>query len=276
MQKSKFKCTECNRKTVRFHPILDIPLCQKCQSHHKEKYKYITKTKAMGEYRLKSVDLEKLKKHEVDNPYYKKAAPMQLYMLDQIQELSKSKWGSPEPYIVSLANITRNAVSWLSDDLERLKLITPEDFQYLIAERLEKFGLEVQLVGNINRKDGGIDLIAYPKCGAFPFVMGVQVKHHRKNIKTKVGDIRDLHGAINSHNSPFHMGMLVTNTTFTPDAVWFANENKKLLRLRDTTDLGRWLQDDFVNENEWREIPELVTLAPGVEIEIPRQGIILP
>jgi hypothetical protein len=216
MAKEKFKCTECNKQTIRIHPILDIPLCQKCQSTNKTKYQYIAKTKALGEYRLKPRDLEKLKKYEVDNPHYKIAAPMQLYMLNQIQELSRLKWGAPEPYIVKLTHITHNAIQWLSKDLERTKIITPEGFQYLIAERLEHFGLNVQLVGNINQKDGGIDIIAYPKQGSFPFIMGVQVKHHRKNNKTVVGDVRDLHGAINSQNSPFHMGMLVTNTCFTP------------------------------------------------------------
>lgn len=276
MPKQKMKCTDCNKQTIRKHPILEIPLCQKCQVENDEKYKYITKTKAMGEYRLKSKDLEKLKRHEVDNPYYKKAAPMQLYLLNQVQELSRSKWGAPEPYIVKLTHITKHAVNWLSKDLNRLKIITPADFQYLIAERLEGFDLEVKLVGDLNSKDGGIDIVAYPKQGTMPFLMAVQVKHHRLDRRSPVSEVRDFHGAISSGNSPFQLGMFVTNTGFTPDAIWFGKQNSNLLKLRGNEDLRRWLQDDFDNKAEWREIPEKIILAPGVEIEIPNRQVILP
>ena len=48
------------------------------------------------------------------------------------------------------------------------------------------------------------------------------------------------------------------------------------MRLRDLQDLRRWLKDDFDNEFEWREIPDRIVLAPGVEIAIPRQGLFVP
>jgi hypothetical protein len=67
------------------------------------------------------------------------------------------------------------------------------------------------------------------------------------------------------------MGMIVTNTSFTADAKWFANNNQTLLRLRDMQDLNRWMRNDFVNESEWREIPEEIELTPGVTIKIPRK-----
>jgi hypothetical protein len=137
-------------------------------------------------------------------------------------------------------------------------------------------GLNVQLVGNCYRKDGGIDIIAYPRIYAFPFLLAVQCKHHGTNRKTAFGDIRDFYGAITSRNSPFHLGMIVTNTTFTPDATWFAENNKTLLRLRDNKDLCRWLKNDFVNEHEWREIPREIELVPGVRIAIPRPKLWIP
>lgn len=156
-----------------------------------------------------------------------------------------------------------------------IESLTPEKFQYLIADRLEQWGLEVQLVGKINRKDGGIDLIAYPRSG-LPFLLAVQAKHHRRGGPTGVESIREFHGALTSTHSPFHMGMLVTNTRFTPDATWFAEQNRRLLRLRDLEHLRRWFRRDFSNEAEWNEIPSKVTLALGVEITIPRQTLIVP
>jgi hypothetical protein len=72
------------------------------------------------------------------------------------------------------------------------------------------------------------------------------------------------------------MGMIVTNTSFTADAQWFADNNQNLLRLRDMKDISRWMKNDFMNEAEWREIPEKVELASGVTIQIPKQQLLRP
>jgi hypothetical protein len=93
-------------------------------------------------------------------------------------------------------------------------------------------------VGDIFARDGGIDLIGYPRPGAcaFPFLLAVQAKHHRTARKTGSSEVRDFHGVLASRNSPFHMGMIVTNTSFTADAAWFASNNQTLMRLRDIRD----------------------------------------
>jgi Restriction endonuclease/XPA protein C-terminus len=262
--KKQYNCTECDRKTVQLHPIFQRPVCKFCQKD----FDYITKTRALQEYRLRETDLIRLRHAKVTNPRYKTAAPMQLYLLPQIEDLADDKWGSKEPYIVALQEINTQFLSWLLEDLDRLKQIGPEKFQFLVADRLEKSGLTVQLIGNANRKDGGIDLIAYPKASIFPFLLAAQVKHHRTTRNTVVSDVRDFHGAIASKTSPFHVGMIVTNTGFTPDAMWFAGNNRTLLRLRHLTDLKRWLKCDFCNESEWREIPKHIELAPGITINV--------
>jgi hypothetical protein len=160
--------------------------------------------------------------------------------------------------------------------LEDIEMLPPDKFQFFIADRLERFGLQAQIVGNVYRKDGGVDIVAYPKVATVPFLVGVQAKHHRIDRKTPVGDVRDFHGVLSSSNSPFHMGMIVTNTAFTPDAEWFARNNQTLLRLRGLQDLKRWLREDFVNEHEWREIPDDIELAPGIQIHVAKQNILLP
>jgi hypothetical protein len=70
---------------VRIHPILDLALCSGCQRKDKEKYGFITKARALGEYRLRPIDLRELRVYEVDNPHYKKAAAMQLYLHSQLR-----------------------------------------------------------------------------------------------------------------------------------------------------------------------------------------------
>ena len=70
----------------------------------------------------------------------------------------------------------------------------------------------------------------------------------------------------------------MTNTNFTRDAVWTAQQerNRHFLRLRDFIDLQRWLQDQYGSEQDWREIPDRIELAPGVVIEIPKPKIVSP
>ena len=227
---AKSPCIECAKLTARSHPILGIPLCQTCQRENQERYRYITKSRAIKDYRLKPADLALLGVHKVDNPHYKKAAPMQLYLSTQIEELAKQKWGSSEPYTVALSQFSEELLRWFLEDTNRLMQLTPDKFQYLIADRLEYLGLGIQMVGNVFLKDGGVDIIAYPKGLAVPFLLAVQVKHHRTQRKTNVRDVRDFQGVLTSGNSPFNVGMLVTNTTFTPDAEWFTKNNKTVMK----------------------------------------------
>lgn len=166
---------------------------------------------------MKSGNLDALRFHQVDNSHYRTSFPMQLYLLRQIERVCQEKWGSREPYIVALREFSSECLARLDEDPKRIESLTPEKFQYLVADRLDQCGLEAQLVGKINERDGGSDLIAYPKTG-IPFLLVVQVKHHRTGQPTRVGSVRDLRGALTSAGSPFHMGLLVTNTRFTPDA----------------------------------------------------------
>lgn len=274
--KPKLLCKNCGRKTVRLQPIVDIPICRNCWTDGsiKDQYKYITKTRAKSEFRLNEADLSKTSFFEVKNPHYATAAPMKLFLLDHIESVSKSKWGSTEPYIVEFLQFTPDKLNWLLGDTKRLYNMSPKDFQFLIAERLDKMDFNVQLAGDVMSKDGGIDIIATPKQSSFPFLFGVQVKHHRSRISTGQRDIRDLHGAIAGNQSIFNMGMLVTNTHFSADAHWLADQHKKLLRLRDLQDVKRWLKNDFNNPCDWREIPEEVELTKGVIIQVPTPKII--
>jgi predicted Mrr-cat superfamily restriction endonuclease len=130
----------------------------------------------------------------------------------------------------------------------------------------------VTLTGATNRKDGGIDLIAVPRtANVGSVVIAGQMKHHRDR-KTEREAVDRL---LAWKDTYFGIGMLVTNTTFTKDAIWTAQRerNRHFLRLRDFTDLRRWLQGQYGTEEDWREIPDRIELAPGVVVEIPKPRI---
>ena len=80
------------------------------------------------------------------------------------------------------------------------------------------------------------------------------------------GNVRDFAGAIAGH--PFSAGIFVTNTSFTPDALLFADRHGGMVRLRDYTDVRRWMLGEFDDEAEWREMPLSITLCPGVVVNI--------
>lgn len=172
------------------------------------------------------------------------------------------------PLHVELIGIGQILSKPLRKDPSLVYRLSPDQFEEFICERLFAWGLEPYRVGATNRKDGGIDVLFWPRIrGAFPFIGAAQIKHHRHPHSTEgPATVREFAGAIAGH--AFNAGLLVTNTTFSPDAKWFAREHAKLMKLRDFSDIRRWLLDDFNDEAEWREIPPSIELCPGVVVKL--------
>jgi hypothetical protein len=139
---------------------------------------------------------------------------------------------------------------------------------------MDRMGYNVTLTGATSRKDGGIDLIAVPKAAnVASVVIAGQMKHHCGEQRTGRDAVDRL---LAWKDTYFGVGLLVTNTGFTKDAVWTAQQsrNERFLKLRDFTDLKRWLEDQFNDPADWRELPTQVELAPGCVIEVPRPQIV--
>lgn len=170
--------------------------------------------------------------------------------------------------LVTFASISESFLQLLRNQPALLRELTPGRFEDLVLERLERQGFKVEKTGNVNAKDGGIDLIAVPKVRTVgSTLLAVQVKHHRGEQKTGRPAVDRL---LAWRGSPFSLGLVVTNTEFTTDARWVADHgtNPYFIRLRDEEDLKRWIADDFSHEG--RELPQQVELAPGVVVTVPR------
>lgn len=150
--------------------------------------------------------------------------------------------------------------------------LTEDQFELLVCDRLRAMGMGVERVGSIYSSDGGIDVVAWPeKSATFPFLLAVQAKfHRRRNRKTGPNPVLELQSVV--RNLPFQAGLLVTNTSFTPNAKWVASNSPHLVRLRDHEDLRRWILGNFLDETEWREIPEFLEYAPGKKLWLPRKS----
>lgn len=178
-----------------------------------------------------------------------------------------------QPGLVTCVDVTPELIRLLRADPTLVHELSPETFEHLIAERLERMGYDVTLTSPTMRRDGGIDLIAVPKLrNLATFLLAGQVKHHRAGLKTGREAVDRL---LSWKDSAFRLGLLVTNTSFTRDALWAAtlDPNKHFLRLRSFDDVTRWLRDNFWSEEDWKELPKEVTLAPGITVRIPRVTI---
>ena len=84
----KNTCSICGEKTgYNEHPILDKVICRSCNKG----LKYVTKGRALSDYKLTQTDLKQLRYREVPNPHYKCASPMKLFLKNQIEDLSKNQ-----------------------------------------------------------------------------------------------------------------------------------------------------------------------------------------
>ncbi len=169
---------------------------------------------------------------------------------------------------VYVANITSELVNFLSANPGEIYNLSPGVFEELICDRFQRMGFGIVRGGHVYQKDGGIDIVAWRENTPFPFCMAIQVKHHRSpKQKTGPSPVRELLGVV---NPPFHAGVLVTNTTFTPDAKWAAELKPMLVRLRDIHDIQRWLEDNFLDAHDWREMPDEIEVCPGIVLPIPK------
>lgn len=157
----------------------------------------------------------------------------------------------------------------LQGDPTLIHSLTPDQFEEFICDRLFAMGFEPKRVGRYNERDGGIDVLFWPRLWRnFPFLGAAQVKHHASR-SVGPAPVREFAGVIASH--PINAGLIVTNTTFTPDARWFAQQGAKLVRLREFDDIKRWIANDFASDHEWPEIPASIELAPGLVVQLSRE-----
>ena len=164
----------------------------------------------------------------------------------------------------------------LKENPDELRRLRPDQFEAFVANRLDRMGFNVKLTGSTTRKDGGIDIIAVPKTmTAGSYVLAAQIKHHRGEQKTGRNAVDRL---LAWKGTEIGLGMLVTNTTFTKDALWKAAQegSRAFLRLRDFLDRKRWLQDQYGTPEVWREIPDTIELAPGIVIDVPKPKLCAP
>jgi restriction endonuclease Mrr len=139
---------------------------------------------------------------------------------------------------------TLEIIEWITKDYKNLSKINPEKFEKIIAYLLLKNGYMVKMCGKTYESDGGIDIIAW-KIDIVTVIIAVQVKY-KYNLKKKVtsGEVRDFVGAMQTCNQ-FNAGMLVTNSSFSPDSRWIEELGNIKIELKDSEDIQEWLKGNY-------------------------------
>ncbi len=188
--------------------------------------------------------------------------------IQRIQGLNLVRLSQFDPVRIEVVGIGRSLSESISAEPALIHSLSPEEFEGFICERLYAMGFEPKQIGKTYQADGGIDIVFWPRgSSSFPFLGAAQVKHHRSpTIKEGPATVREFVGSISGR--PFSAGIIVTNTSFSPTAEWFARQQGGLIRLRGFEDICRWIENNFSADAEWREIPPTIELAPGVLVKI--------
>jgi len=202
------------------------------------------------------------------NPGPKEAVTRRLFVQRADIQRADFKLSLFDPVRIELVGIGRSLSDRLSGNPELIHSLSPEEFEGFICERLYAMGFEPRQIGRTFQADGGIDVVFWPRgSSSFPFLGAAQIKHHRSPKKKEgPGTVREFLGSISGR--PFSAGIIVTNTSFSPTAEWFARQQNGLIRLRGFEDICRWIENNFSADAEWREIPSSIEVAPGILVRI--------
>lgn len=136
--------------------------------------------------------------------------------------------------------------------INKLRNITPQEFEIYIANLFSKLGFFTEIVGGSH--DGGVDIIAIKN----------NIKHYiqcKKFIKSQVGvgDVRDFYGALIDHLAS-GKGYFITTNKFTLEAEKFSED--KPIELIDSYRLLEYIKlaevDDFLynSNNQENKCPQ--------------------
>jgi restriction system protein len=172
----------------------------------------------------------------MDKEHLKRVLAGHLYDLDDAKPADREGLISiAKPVIVSANEAMVEALKKHPKDIFRL---SPRKYEELIAELLDDMGYEVSLTKAT--RDGGKDILASMKTECGDFLCLVEAKRYRQERKIGVSLVRTLYGTLCDYQAT--SGMLVTTSTYSPDAQAFQKNHQYQLSLRDYTDVAGWIQ----------------------------------
>jgi restriction endonuclease Mrr len=138
---------------------------------------------------------------------------------------------------IEVAEVNEELIRYLAKHPQLLRDLDPRKFEELVAEIFRAKGFTVELTPAT--RDGGRDIQAVQKNSIGTFLYFVECKRYSSSRKVGVDVVRSLYGVKQQQRAT--MGILVTTSSFTKDAIDFASPLEYELSLRDFEALKSWL-----------------------------------
>jgi HJR/Mrr/RecB family endonuclease len=132
----------------------------------------------------------------------------------------------------------RELLQQLSQNPSEMLKIHPRQFEELVAGLLDKQGFDVQLTPQT--RDGGRDVLAFQSTPAGKLLFLVECKQFRPDRPVGVSIVRALYGVVELERA--NAGMIVTTSTFSPDAVDLARKISYRMKLKEYSDVVDWIK----------------------------------
>ena len=132
------RCLWCRSPCKDVDYLSNERVCFRCQKTSL-RYEKVTATRAKAEYRITETDLSSLRCLETQNPHYRSAAPMRLYLSSAVQKLSLQKHGSSEELVKK-----KRKASEVADKRAATKKRKMEERRAELESALEAGGLELR------------------------------------------------------------------------------------------------------------------------------------
>lgn len=123
---------------------------------------------------------------------------------------------------------------------ERIKNMSPREFEFFVAEIFGNLGFDVKITQAT--RDGGHDIVA-TKAEPIPFTLIVECKHWGEKHKVDISVVRSVYGVQTAMQA--NQSVIVTSSKFTRDAREFAEDRKTLMALWDIDDLLRLIGKQY-------------------------------
>ena len=131
---------------------------------------------------------------------------------------------------------------WLASHPDDLLQVHPGTFEQIIAEIFRDQGYEVELLGQWNQPDGGIDIIAvWKNTAAGPVRVGIQCKRYVRTEKVRADVVWALDGRL--HKFHLHKGVLATTARFEKSVLADLDQHLWRIELKDFDRIRHELQE---------------------------------
>ena len=158
----------------------------------------------------------------------------QILLYNPSVKIPKKEIVLPSKEIITGVNVLQaSLVKEVQNNPELLYSMSPSQFEEFVAEMYERQGYKVELTKMT--RDGGKDLILYTDGPIGHNMFYVECKKYQKNHLVGVGIVRNFYGVVEADKAT--AGILITSSSFTPDAKSFQNQIQYRMHLVDYMDL---------------------------------------